>query len=405
MAGFDLKAIKHRLLDADTVIWVYAALALGATIHKLSLGSVEHNGFLYANLPNFAIYRNSFFHLLGGRDLYAAAPAEQWDYFKYSPTFALLIAPVAILPYNAAVVLWNLINAVVLGLAVKGLPSVRTAEKGAILWFILPAMLGSIQNAQCNALMAGLIVAGFAFKHRGREFLAALCLVLSVYIKLFGAVALLLWLLYPRKGRFAVWCAIWAALLFALPLGVLSPGRLIDQYSSWFRLLQIDRAGYSSYSVMGWLQSWFGLDLPTSAVLAVATIILLAPLARGQAYRTESFGLLMTSSILVWVVIFNHVAESPTFVIAITGVAIWYFAQVRTTGNLVLVLGAFVFCSLSSTDVFPHYIRDHVFKPYNIKVIPCLLVWLKMQYDLWSSKLRLRAHAEIHENSQYPVSL
>ncbi len=385
--------VRRRLLDVNTVIWVYVLLTLAATIQKLSLGTVTHNGLPYPNLPNFAIYRSSFFHLLSGRDLYLAAPAEQWDLFKYSPTFALLIAPFALLPYAAAAALWNLLNAIALGIAIKTIPIVRMAEKGAILWFVLPAMLGSVQNAQSNALMAGLVVAGFSFKHRGRESLAAFCLVLSIYIKLFGAVALLLWLLYPRKWRFAGWCALWAGMLFALPLCVVPFARLIGQYSSWFRLLQIDRQGYSSYSAMGWLQNWFGLNLPTSAVLTVAAVILLAPLARREAYHIECFGLFLTASILVWVVIFNHVAESPTYVIAMTGIAMWYFAQVRRTENLVLLLGALVFCSFSSTDVFPRYLRDQVFKPYSIKVIPCLVAWLKMSYDLWSLNVegRLRA--------------
>lgn len=39
---------------------------------------------------NFLIFRAAYSHLVAGRDLYAAYPAEHVDLFEYSPTFALL---------------------------------------------------------------------------------------------------------------------------------------------------------------------------------------------------------------------------------------------------------------------------------------------------------------------------
>src|SRR5439155_24097306 len=45
---------------------------------------------------NFRVFRSATFNLLAGRDLYTAHPEQHFDYYKYSPTFALLFANVGL---------------------------------------------------------------------------------------------------------------------------------------------------------------------------------------------------------------------------------------------------------------------------------------------------------------------
>src|SRR6478672_13962051 len=59
---------------------------------------------------NFLIFRSAFDHLRSGADLYALHPTEHGDLFKYSPTFALFMAPFRALPYTPALLIWNLLN-------------------------------------------------------------------------------------------------------------------------------------------------------------------------------------------------------------------------------------------------------------------------------------------------------
>ena len=47
---------------------------------------------------NFLILRAAARHLAAGQDLYAAYPELHTDFFKYSPTFAVLFRPFAVLP-------------------------------------------------------------------------------------------------------------------------------------------------------------------------------------------------------------------------------------------------------------------------------------------------------------------
>ncbi len=81
-------------------------------------------------------------------------------------------------------------------------------------------------------------------------------------------------------------------------------------------------------------------------------------------------------------IIFNHKAESPTFIIAVGGVAIWYIASKRTFLDKTLLFLVFVFTTLSPTDLFPKIIFKYL--DYNIvKALPCVLVWIKLQIDLF----------------------
>ena len=78
------------------LLWLYLASAVGVALQR-SLLSPENN---------FLILRAAFAHLAGGQDLYAAYPSVHTDFFKYSPTFALLFAPFALLPLVPGYILW-----------------------------------------------------------------------------------------------------------------------------------------------------------------------------------------------------------------------------------------------------------------------------------------------------------
>ena len=78
---------------------------------------------------------------------------------------------------------------------------------------------------------------------------------------------------------------------------------------------------------------------------------------------------------LIWVVIFNHKAESPTFIIAVTGAAIWYFSNKPRIANNTLLIFLFLVTCLSFSDLVPHDIRQNIIKPYAIKAVPCIVIW------------------------------
>jgi hypothetical protein len=241
-----------------------------------------------------------------------------------------------------------------------------------------------MQNAQSNGLVAGLIIGAAVALERARPGRAALWLLLSVFVKLFGLVAFVLFWLYPRQRvRFVLWSVAFGIGLAVLPLLVTSPAELVSQYQSWGRMLAADHSASLGLSVMGWLETWFGFLPPKMAVVLVGAALFCLPLLRFGQYRHAGFRVGMLAAVLLWVVVFNHKAESPTFVIAVAGVGLWWsLAPNRQWPDLVLLFSVILFTVLSPTDLFPRFLRKAYVVPYVLKAVPCIFVWGRLTYEL-----------------------
>ncbi len=331
-------------------------------------------GMRFTEYNNYVVFKQSFFHLLHGSNLYTIYPAEQWDLYKYSPTFALFMGFFAYLPDVVGLSIWNLLNVVTLFFAIRMLPfNVRT--QCIILWFVANDLLTCLANAQSNGLMCALIVAAFCCLQNGKLVWATLWLVVATYIKVYGAIGFCLFLFYPGKVRFILYAILWTVLFAVLPLVVTPFHTLVWQYHNWADMMIADATAALGLSVVGWLYTWFGILNSKGYVSILGVVLFLLPFVRFRMYKDEVFKLLMLASLLIWVIIFNHKAESPTYIIAVTGVAIWYFAMPRAAWRTALILFVFVFTGLSGTDFFPHFIRANFILPYKIKAFPCILAW------------------------------
>jgi len=241
----------------------------------------------------------------------------------------------------------------------------------------------SLQNAQSNALIVGLILCAFSLLERDRYAFSTLLIALTVYIKIFGLIAFALFLFYRAKGRFAVWSLIWMTLLFLSPLLVVDIDQLMSLYKSWFTLLKEDHASSYGLSFLGWLQAWFGIHANKYLVTIAGFLVLCLPFLKIDRYRDYSFRLYFLSSVLVWSVIFNHMAESPTFIIAVVGVAIWYFSSPKSLPKGIVIITVFIFTQLIQTDVFPQQIRRELMQAFTLKVFPCIVAWFYIMIDLF----------------------
>jgi len=335
----------------------------------------------YTHYNNYLIFKQSFYHLIHNKDLYQLYPLEHFDYYKYSPSFALLMAPIASLPDLMGLFIWNLLNAMVLMFALIKLPIWNNKFNYLLLVFVIIELITSLQNSQSNCLIAGLLIFAFIYLEKKNVALASLCIVLTVFIKLFGIVALALFIFYPHKLKSALYTIGWFIILGLLPLLVCTSQELIAQYKSWFYLLSNDHSTSIGYSVAGWLKTWFNVNVKDTITI-IGVILFLAPLLKYKYYDQLQFRLLFLASILIWVVIFNHKAESPTFIIAVSGIIIWFSCQERSRENLILLILAFVFTTLSSTDLFPRSIRTQYMYPYVVKVVPSILIWLKIIVEM-----------------------
>jgi hypothetical protein len=330
---------------------------------------------------NYLIFKYSFFHLLDGKNLYDIYPERHWDFYKYSPTFALFMGGIAWLPDLLGLSIWNILNAITVYLAIRMLPF-TTKVQCLVMWFIAMELLTCLQNTQSNGLMCGLMIAAYGSMQRGKPIWATLWLVLAAYIKVYSVIGFCLFLFYPGKPKFIAWAIIWTVVLFALPLVVTPFHTLVWQYQNWAALMLADASAALGLSVVGWLHSWFGISNAKTIVTAVGALLFLLPLIRFKMYRNEAFKILMLASMLIWVIIFNHKAESSTYIIAVAGVAIWYYARPKANWRLAILLLVFIFTSLGTTDIFPPFVRQHFIYPYTIKAFPCIVAWCAVFIEL-----------------------
>ncbi|MDW8015370.1 MAG: glycosyltransferase family 87 protein [Bacteroidia bacterium] len=362
------------------LLLLYSALAVGASLHAYLRGKKSETS-PYTHYNNFLIFRQSYFHLRDGKDLYQEYPTEHWDYYKYSPTFALLMFPFAFLPDWLGLILWNLTNALLVWTAIYALP-LGEGIQAKVLLFCAIELLTSIQNSQSNGLMAGLMVWAFALFERKRFIWGALMIALSFHIKLFSLILLSLLLFYPERWRAGFYTLFWIGSLALLPLIHIGPTELLSLYRSWIHLLSWDYEGSVGLSVAGWLRNWFGLTPPKPLITLVGLTLLLLPLVRKELYQMQEFRLLFLSSLLIWSVIFNHKAESPTYIIAVVGIALWYFLKERSLSDKLLAGFVFVFTSLSPTDIFPPIFRQKLVIPFALKAFPCIIGWVRIGWEM-----------------------
>lgn len=402
--------IVQWLMNPRVAGGIVLTVVLVATLQKYALGAEQMN--------NLLIFRASVRHLLSGINLYALS-TDHADLFKYSPTFALCMLPLASLPLFWSALMWNMLNSIVFIAGIRcvshllyrsdidsGDDDKRNRTIAALLWVCAVELLTSVQNFQSNALMAGLALCTLSAMERGKMVLVALYLALSFHIKIYGAAPLLLMLFYPQKTRFTLAFLGFAAILTAAPLLAISSDNLLWQYQNWKVLLESDHAASYGLSAMSLLAPLLPNVQAVSFVQAFSLLALCAPvvaIAMRPRLSTLPFRLLCGASVLMWMVIFNHKAESPTFIIALAGVSVWYalLRQREVENNHAeksvfplprrgyqwiwngLLWFVIVGTSLSVTDFFPESLRNGIFASIHLKVLPCIAVWLYIQVQLW----------------------
>ena len=177
-----------------------------------------------------------------------------------------------------------------------------------------------------------------------------------------------------------------------LPLLVTTPALLLMQYRSWLAIESDDalvleaygRDGAGLYAgLMGVLHVWFGLTWPHWPVQLFGLIVLLAPIAlRRDLWTDVRFRTLLIASILVFCVLFNHQAESPTYVIAMVGMAIWFATHDRSAWRIARIVIAVLLVNVGSSGILPSAVYQMVYVAYLLKTVPLILIWCVMQLEL-----------------------
>lgn len=353
-------------------------------LYLLAGGAAGAISYAFGQSKNLRVFADAANDLLHGRDLYLGASV---DYFKYSPTFALLFAPIAWLPAWLGATLWGAIN---FGAAFLGIDRVveDDRDKRLALSTALAGILLVTDGDQSNLLVIGTMLLSFAAFERGRPWHAAAWTALGAHVKLFPALGALFALLHARPLRSLGALVVAALVLFLLPLLVLTPAGLAHEYASWRRLVQWDHAN-QGWSVMHLAERIGRMPVSNALLQTIGAFVLALPALLARRLGADARwrrGLL--ASMLVFVVLFNHRSEYASYVLSAVGLALWVTsAPSRSPGRHAIVALALLapgpwlaFPDPSVTGIFAFLGAHRMFHP--ARVLPLLVAWLWMQKDL-----------------------
>lgn len=333
---------------------------------------------------NYLTFSTSLKVLLAHESLYVPHPEYHVDLYKYSPTFALFMAPFTWQPIATGLFCWNLLNGLALFAAVRALIA---GDRRVVVAVALMAieLATSLQNAQSNPLVAALVIFAFVDMEQGRAWRAGLAIASGFFLKGYGLAAGVLALVYPTRLRSIGASVVWAVALACAPLVIVSPGELWQQYVDWLGVRgTFDTA--RNASVMRVWARYVDPNVNALVLQAIAGVVFLLPFARRHAWRDGRFRVGLLCSLLIALVIFNNSAEPPTYIVAVAGGAIWYATgQPRGRLDRGIVLAILLGVSLISTDVYPRAWRGYM-GPYTGKAMGCLILWLRINWELWTGK-------------------
>ncbi|MDQ6690486.1 MAG: DUF2029 domain-containing protein [Gemmatimonadota bacterium] len=366
-----LARLSTALRDPRTEYWLLALYASAAIVVTIQRGVFQ--------FPNdYAIFRASFWNLIQGRDLYVLRFDQAHDLFKYSPTFALLFAPFALLPFALGLMLWNFVNAMSLLFALRALLPGEQARVAQALVFL--PMLRSMQSSQSNALVAALMMFAFICFEREWQVRGAFAVAVGAAIKIFPLVAVVFAMSRPRKLRALAVSAAAGVILLFLPVLAVGFPELLAQHRSWAELQSAETRHLGS-SLMGVLHQ-AGMQWPAWMVQIAASAIVIGVLVtRRDRWSDRNFQLQYLAFVLVFCVLFNHRSERQSSVIAVSGLVIWVLAAPRASWRTTLFVVAYSLVTLIGADLTPHVIK-RALSPAVRFPIPLSAAWLAILRDL-----------------------
>lgn len=342
---------------------------------------------------NFIIFKQSFFHLKNGTNLYLEYVNEYWDHYYYSPSFAVLVMPFSLVPTTFATFAWGIVDAGLLYYAIRQLP-ILSKYQNFILLLSANEMMNSASNLQSNGMMAATIILSFVYIIRQKEVKSTAMILVGFFIKLYSITGLAFFFFSQHKKRFVLWFMFWLIVLLLLPLLVTSPSFLLQCYKDWAAALSLKSnfdITVSMYhnmvdiTLQGMIKRVFNLPSLNKWIFIIPGLLLFA--AQYLYYKHFSnpvYRLYMLCSVLLFIIVFNTGTESPTYIIGVPAICLWYVLQEKTKWiNAIFILSIF-FSSFSYSDIFTPWLRTQIMMPYALKVLGCFIVWVVIAVQIFT---------------------
>lgn len=372
--------VRHFFSDFRTVFFVWLIMAVVPWLRIWLKGKFD---------LDYSIFYHSFWHAWQQLPLYIVY-SEDGNYFLYGPLFPLLMAPLAVLPYQLGRLLWMLTITFVPYWSIRQSFFSRSQQL-FLLWFIAVEAYTCILDSESNSLILACILFTYYLTCKEKDCWASFLIALGTVTKLYGIVGLAFLPFSQHKVKFLAWFAAWFLILSLLPMLAFGPDYVWHEYYEWYNVLvhknELNQFAFGqNISLLGIVRKVSGIATYSDLWLIIPGIIAFAiPYLRISQYRHEAFRFAVMASVLMFVVLFSTGSESYGYVIAMAGVAIWFTSSPwkRSRWDIALMVFAFIITSMSPSDLFPKRITNEFIKPYSLKALPVVLIWLKLTYELY----------------------
>lgn len=374
------KFIKF-ISDYRIIFVIYIIVAAITAFSKYKRGVGGYN--------NYLIFKGVFYNTLQEKNIFLQYPDLFFDSNHYGVFFSLLIAPFALMPDWLGCILWNVAVTMVFLYAIYKLPF-SDRKKSFFAWLCLQEFITAATYFQFNIALTGLLMLSAIYIYERKETKSAGAILIGTFVKVYGIVGLSAFFFIKNKFRFIISLIVIAILFFLLPMLISSPKFGVQSYFDWYTSLSEKNlsnqvlGNRQDYSLMGVVRRILqDASISNLVFLIPGFIIFMTPYLRISQYKNLSFQLMILASTLLFLVLFSSGSESPTYIIAVAGVMIWFLMQKTISKvNVGILIFVMIFTCFAFSDLFPKSIKEEIFVKYSTKAIPCIVVWFRVMYEL-----------------------
>ncbi|RLJ32467.1 uncharacterized protein DUF2029 [Chryseobacterium sp. 7] len=369
------------LLNPKYIFGVYLIISVVTAISKYLRGDYAIN--------NYLIFKNVFFNTLHQKNLFIHYPDLYFDLNHYGVFFSALIAPFAMMPDWLGISLWNIANTFIFIYGIYKLPF-SDSKKAIFGLLCLQEYITAALSLQFNVALTGLLLLSAVYIYERKEVKSVTAILIGIFVKIYGIVGLTQFFFIKNKTKFILSGVAIAVLFFVLPMAYSSPQFVIQCYTDWFQSIVEKNnenqvlGNMQDISLMGFVRRVLGDASISNLVFLAGGLPLFAlPYIRIKQYKHYAFQLMILASTLLFLVLFSSSSESPTYIIAVVGVLIWFFLQKERTPLIIgLLVFVIIFTCFSTSDLFPKFVKENYIIKYSLKAVPCIVIWLRVTYEL-----------------------
>ncbi len=232
-----MKYIKQFSLS----FYIIFVLALVYTIVKTYLDGNDINVYLYAAK-----------HIFGDENIYTNNP---FNFYLYSPLFAILLSPIALLDFEIGRVIWGIFNLILvfrLWFLFQQITNISQflSKKQHFLFTILVAFISigfinhNLTLGQITILILWLSLEGcYRILFKKQEVLGALLLAIGVNIKIIP-IFFLYYLFVKGKIKSVIFSSVFVLASLVLPTLLIGNSRNVEMHKSWFETINPSKSKY-----------------------------------------------------------------------------------------------------------------------------------------------------------------